>query len=49
MKISKMSALVGGGIVAVEAYVSLTQWIPEDSQFLAEYFSVEHGSAECHC
>jgi hypothetical protein len=38
MKISKISALVGGCIVAVEAYVSLTQWIPDDSQFLADYF-----------
>ena len=38
MKISKLSALIGGGIVAVEAYVSLTQWIPEDRQFLADYF-----------
>jgi hypothetical protein len=38
MKISMMSALLGGGIVAVEAYVSLTQWIPDDRQFLADYF-----------
>lgn len=33
-----MSALLGGGIILVEAYVSLTQWIPDDRQFLADYF-----------
>ena len=38
MKISKISALIGGAIVAVEAYVSLTRWIPSDPQFLADYF-----------
>lgn len=38
MKISKISAIIGSGIVAVEAYVSLTLWIPNDAQFLADYF-----------
>jgi hypothetical protein len=38
MKISKVSALIGYTIVAVEAYVSLTQWVSDDPQFLAEAF-----------
>jgi hypothetical protein len=38
MKISKVSALIGCTIVAVEAYVSLTQWVSDDAQFLAEAF-----------
>jgi hypothetical protein len=38
MRVSKISALIGGTIVAVEAYMSLTQWVSDDPQFLADYF-----------
>jgi hypothetical protein len=38
LKISKIAALIGCGIVAVEASVSLTQWVSKDPQFLADYF-----------
>lgn len=38
MKISKIAALMGCGVVVVEAYVSLTQWTSQDPQFLADYF-----------
>jgi hypothetical protein len=38
MKISKIAALIGCGIVAVEATVALTQWVSDDPQFLADYF-----------
>ncbi len=38
MKVSKLAALIGCGIVAVESYVSLTQWTSQDPQFLADYF-----------
>ena len=38
MKTSKIAALIGCGIVAVEATVSLTQWVSDDPQFLADYF-----------
>jgi hypothetical protein len=38
LKISKIAALIGCGIVAVEATVSLTQWVSKDPQFLADYF-----------
>jgi hypothetical protein len=38
MKISKIAALIGCGIIALEAYLSLTQWVSDDPQFLADYF-----------
>jgi hypothetical protein len=38
LKISKIAAFVGCGIVAVEATVSMTQWVSDDPQFLADYF-----------
>lgn len=38
MKMSKLAALIGCGIVAMEAYVSLTQWTSQDPEFLVDYF-----------
>jgi hypothetical protein len=38
VKISKISALVGGVIVAVEAAISLTLWTSQDPKYLAEAF-----------
>jgi hypothetical protein len=38
MKISKIAALIGCGIIALEAYLSLTQWVSDDPQVLADYF-----------
>ncbi len=38
MKISKMAALIGCAIIAVEAYMSLTQWTSQDPKYLAEAF-----------
>jgi hypothetical protein len=38
MKISKLSALIGCAIVAVEAAMSLTLWVSDDPQYLAEAF-----------
>jgi hypothetical protein len=38
MKASKLSALIGCAIVAVEAAMSLTLWVSDDPQYLAETF-----------
>lgn len=38
MKMSRLSAIIGCVIVAVEAYVSLTQWTSQDPAYLAEAF-----------
>jgi hypothetical protein len=38
MKISKISALIGGVIVAVEVIVSMTLWTSQDPKYLAEAF-----------
>jgi hypothetical protein len=38
MKISKLSGLIGCAIVAVEAAMSLTLWVSDDPQYLAETF-----------
>jgi hypothetical protein len=38
LKTSKISALVGGLIVAVEAAISLTRWTSQDPKYLAEAF-----------
>jgi hypothetical protein len=38
MKLSKISALIGGMIVAVEAIVSVTRWTSQDPEYLAAAF-----------
>ena len=38
MKASRISALIGCVIVAVEAAMGLTMWVSDDPQYLAEAF-----------
>jgi hypothetical protein len=38
MKTSKLSALIGCVIVAVEAAISMTLWVSDDPKYLAEAF-----------